>query len=95
MKAALCASVYPLIRDPPFSWNTGNHGERVRESQLVSARVVGTGLLIARGNKVSHSERVRRSDLHSGRGHGSTDGERAHARSESAIEAWRAAQDGV
>ena len=54
MKAALCASVYPLIRDPPFSWNTGNHGERVRESQLVSARVVGTGLFIARGNKVSH-----------------------------------------
>ena len=64
-------------------------------SSLVSARIVGTGLSVARGDTVSHSERVRRSDFDWGCGHGSTDGERAHARLDSAVEAWRTAQDSV
>ena len=73
----------------------GNHGERARQCPLVSARIVGTGLSVARGDTVSPSERVRRSDFDSGCGHGSTDGERAHAQLDSAVEAWRAAQDSV
>ena len=58
-------------------------------------RVVRTGLSVARGDTVSHSERVRRSDFDSGCGHGSTDGERAHAQLDLVFEAWRAAQDSV
>ena len=75
--------------------NRGNHGERARECPLFSARIVGTGLSVARGDTVSHCERVQRSDFDSGCGHGSTDGERAHAQLESAVEAWCAAQGSV
>ena len=75
--------------------NTGDHGERARACTLVSARIVGTGLSVARGDTVSHSERVRRSDFDWGCGHGSTDSERAHVQLDSAVEAWRAAQDSV
>ena len=75
--------------------NRGDHGERARACTLVSARIVGTGLSVARGDAVSHSERVRRSDFDWGCAHGSTDGERAHAQLNSAVEAWRAAQDSV
>ena len=38
--------------------NRGNHGARARECPLVSARIVGTGLSVARGDTVSPSERV-------------------------------------
>ena len=75
--------------------NRGDHGDRARAYTLVSARIVGTGLSVARGDAVSHSERVRRSDFDWGCAHGSTDGERAHAQLNSAVEAWRAAQDSV
>ena len=44
---------------------------------------------------MSHSERVRRSGCDLGCGHGSTDGERAHAQLDSVVEAWRVAQDSV
>ena len=57
------------------------------------ARFVGTGLSVARGDTASHGERVRRSDFGSGCGHGSTDGERALAQLDSAVEAWRAVQE--
>ena len=43
--------------------NRGNHGERTRECLLVSARIVGTGLSVARGDTVSSSERVPCSDF--------------------------------
>ena len=75
--------------------NRGNHGERARECPLVSARIVGTGLSVARRHTVSHSERVRRPDSDSGCGHGSTDDERAYAQLDLAAEAGRAAQDSV
>ena len=45
--------------------------------------------------QLSHSERVRRSDFDWGCGHGSSDGERAHAQLDSAVEACLAAQDSV
>ena len=75
--------------------NRGDNGERARACTAVSARIVGTGLSVARGDTVSHSECVRRSDCDWGCGHGSTDGERAHAQLDSAVEAWRVAQDSV
>ena len=75
--------------------NRGDHGERACACTLVSARIVGTSLSVARGDTVSHSERVRRSEFNWGCGHGSTDGERAHAQLDSAVEAWCAAQDSV
>ena len=75
--------------------NRGGHGERARACTLVSARIVGPGLSVARGDAVGHSERVRRLDLYWGCGHGSTDGQRAHAQLDSAVEAWRVAQDSV
>ena len=59
--------------------NKGDHGERARTCTAGSARTVRTGLSVARGDTKSHSERVRRSDCDWGCGHGSTDGERAHA----------------
>ena len=67
--------------------NRGNHGGRMREYPLVSARIVGTGISVARGDTVSPSERVRRSDFDSECGHGSTDGKRAHAQLDSVVEA--------
>ena len=63
----------------------------MRACTIVSARTVRTGLSVARGDTVSHSERVLRSDIDWGCEHGSTDGERAHAQLDSAVEAWRAA----
>ena len=73
----------------------GNYGERARECSLDSTRIVGTGgLLVARwdtGNVASMYE-VR---TDSGCGHGATDGERARARLDAAVEAWCAAQDTV
>ena len=75
--------------------NRGDHGERARACTLVSSRIVDTALSVTRGDTVSRSERVRRSDFDSGCEHGSTDGEGARAQLDSAVEAWRAAQDSV
>ena len=75
--------------------NRGDHGEHAQAFTVVSARIVGTGLSVARGDRLSHSERMRRSDCDWGCGHGSTDGERAHAQLDSAVEAWRVAQDSI
>ena len=86
---------WPVAPGSVVFGNRGNHGERARECPIVSARIVGTGLSVARRDTVSHNERVRRSDFDSGCGHGSTDGEGAHAQLDSAVEAWRAAQDSV
>ena len=85
--------------------NRGDHGKRARKCPLVSARLVdtgsrrvkrlvGTGLSVARGDTGSLSERVRRSDFDSGCGHGTTDGERAHAQLDSSVETWCAANQG-
>ena len=73
--------------------NRGNHGERARACTLDSARFVGAGLSVARGDTVCHSEYVRRSDCDCGCRHDWTDGERAPAQLDSAVVAWRAAQD--
>ena len=75
--------------------NRGSHGERARECPVGSARIVGTGLSVARGDTVSPSERVRRSEIHSGCGHGSSDGDRVHAQLYSAVETWRVTQDSI
>ena len=48
----------------------GDHGERARACTLVTARIVRTGLPVARGDTVNHSERVRRSGFDWGCGHG-------------------------
>ena len=65
--------------------NRGDQGERARACTLASARIVGTGFSVAKGDTVSHSERVRRSDFDWGCGHGSTNGERAYAQLDSAV----------
>ena len=44
----------------------GDHGERARACTLVSARIVGSGLSVALGYKVSHNEHVRRSVVRGG-----------------------------
>ena len=75
--------------------NRGNHGKHARECPLASARLVGAGLSVARGDTGSLSERARRSDFDSGCRHGATDGERVHAQLDLAVEAWCAAQDSV
>ena len=66
----------------------GNHRARARECPLFSARIVGTGLSVARGDTLSNSERVRRSDFDSGCGDGLTDDERVHAQLNLVVEAW-------
>ena len=75
--------------------NRGNYRECARECPLVSARLVGTVLSVAREDTVSPSERARRSDFDSGCGHGATDGEGAHVHLDSAVKAWCAAQDSI
>ena len=82
-----------MLRYP--SYLGSDNGERARACTLVSTRVVGNGSSVARGDAVSHRERVRRSNFDGGCGHDSTDGERAHAQLDSAVEAWRAAQDSI
>ena len=85
----------PLAPGSVVLGNRGNHGERARKCSLGSARVVGTGLSVARGDTGSPSESLRHSGSDSGCGHGATDGERAHAWLDSAVEAWCTAQDSV